>query len=140
MRQMKILKSIISICVFGITVSQAIQQGYDPKDLTPPSAQSKSSDIRVMSFNIRLGIANDGPNHWDLRKGLVVKAITFQPDLLGTQETHPFQAKYLIKSFPNCLLRSRRMEDPKTGEQCGVMFRKERFKLLEKGTFWLLEL
>ena len=142
MRQMKILKSIISICVFGITVSQADPtRPGDPKDLTPPSAQSKSSDIRVMSFNIRLGIANDGPNHWDLRKGLVVKAIQhFNPDFLGTQETHPFQAQYLIKSFPeHAYYGVGRMEDPKTGEQCGVMFRKERFKLLDKGTFWLSE-
>ena len=80
-------------------------------------------------------------NHWDLRKGLVVKAIQhFNPDLLGTQETHPFQAKYLVKSFPeHAYYGVGRMEDPKTGEQCGVMFRKERFKLLDKGTFWLSE-
>ena len=42
--------------------------------------------------------------------------------------------------FPRTgLLRSRSYGGSKNREQCGVMFRKERFKLLDKGTFWLSE-
>ncbi|MBT3668340.1 MAG: hypothetical protein HN548_12755, partial [Opitutae bacterium] len=44
---------------------------------------SKKSELRVMSFNIRLGVANDGKNRWDLRKDLVVETIRkYNPDLL----------------------------------------------------------
>ena len=104
--------------------------------------ESKPGDreeIRVMSFNVRLGVAKDGPNHWDKRKDLVVEAISrFNPDLLGTQETWGFQASFLKESFPGYTYYGvGRQVNPQTGEQCGLMFRSERFELLEKGTFWL---
>ena len=55
-------------------------------------AFSKESDLKVMSFNIRLGVANDGENHWDKRKELVLKTIqNFGPDLLGLQEVWHMQ-------------------------------------------------
>ena len=54
--------------------------------------ESKKSELRVMSFNIRLGVANDGENRWDLRKDLVVETIRkYNPDLLGLQEVFPMQ-------------------------------------------------
>ena len=56
------------------------------------TAFSKESDLKVMSFNIRLGVANDGANHWDKRKELVLKTIqNFGPDLLGLQEVWHMQ-------------------------------------------------
>ena len=59
-------------------------------------ANPTQNTVRVMSFNIRYGAANDGANHWDQRKPLVVKAIqSFRPDILGTQETLDFQAEFL---------------------------------------------
>ncbi|MGV2335393.1 MAG UNVERIFIED_CONTAM: hypothetical protein LVR18_15175 [Planctomycetaceae bacterium] len=49
-----------------------------------------------MSFNIRYGTARDGVNAWPNRRQHVVSVIqTFSPDLLGTQETLPFQAQQL---------------------------------------------
>ena len=49
-----------------------------------------------MSFNIRLGVANDGENHWDKRKGLVIRTIqNVGPDLLGLQEVWHMQEEYL---------------------------------------------
>ena len=56
------------------------------------SEESDERDLKVMSFNIRLGVANDGPNHWDKRKELVVQTIRkYSPDLLGLQEVWPMQ-------------------------------------------------
>ena len=97
--------------------------------------------IKVMSFNIRLGVARDGKNHWDLRKDLVVKTIReYNPDLLGLQEVFPMQEKYLRQNFPEYSYYGRsRLVDPRDGESCSVMFRKDRFELVEKSTFWLSE-
>ncbi len=40
--------------------------------------------IKLMSFNIRYGLAEDGENRWERRKSLVVDRIkAFDPDLLG---------------------------------------------------------
>ena len=103
--------------------------------------QSKGNALRVMSFNIRLGVANDGENRWDLRKDLVVKTIRdYNPDLLGLQEVFPMQEEYLRKNFPDYLYYGRsRLVNPKDGEACSVMFRKERFEAIKKTTFWLSE-
>jgi endonuclease/exonuclease/phosphatase family metal-dependent hydrolase len=97
------------------------------------------NELRVMSFNIRLGVANDGPNHWDLRKDLVVSTIRkFKPDLLGLQEVFPMQGKYLKDKFSEYAYYGRsRLVDPQNGEACSVMIRKDRFEVVEKSTFWL---
>jgi endonuclease/exonuclease/phosphatase family metal-dependent hydrolase len=103
--------------------------------------ESKKSELRVMSFNIRLGVANDGENRWDLRKDLVVETIRkYNPDLLGLQEVFPMQEEYLRESFPEYVYYGRsRLVDPNDGESCSVMFRKDRFDAIEKSTFWLSE-
>ena len=95
--------------------------------------------IRVMSFNIRLGVAKNGANHWDKRKDLVVQTIkNFDPDVVGTQETWDFQANYLSKELPGYTYVGRsRQEDG--GEQCGLLFRCSRFDTLIEGHFWLSE-
>ena len=74
---------------------------------------AKETDLKVMSFNIRLGVANDGANHWDKRKELVLKTIqNFGPDLLGLQEVWHMQEEYLKEKLSNYTYygRSRRME------------------------------
>lgn len=103
--------------------------------------QKNPKALRVMSFNIRLGIANDGPNRWDLRKDLVIRTIKkYKPDLLGLQEVFPMQEKYLRENLPGYDYYGRsRSVDPKDGEACSVMFKKNRFLTLEKSTFWLSE-
>ncbi len=104
----------------------------------PMQAQDAAESIRVMSFNIRYGKANDGDNHWSLRKELVSKTvIAFAPDLLGTQETLEFQAQFLRESLPDYSYVGRSREANEGGEQCGVFFRNERFTKLAEGHFWL---
>ena len=104
-------------------------------------AFAEESDLKVMSFNIRLGVANDGENHWDKRKELVLQTIqNFGPDLLGLQEVWHMQEEYLKEKLSNYTYygRSRRME-PGEGEQCAVMYRKDRFEMVKGETFWLSE-
>ena len=78
-----------------------------------------------MSFNIRLGVAKDGPNRWDLRKDLVVETIRkFNPDLLGLQEVFPMQEKHLKESLPGYGYYGRsRLVDPQYGEACSIIFK-----------------
>ena len=107
----------------------------------PVGAQSSAKpELKVMSFNIRYGSARDGNNRWDLRKELVGDTIqTFSPDLLGLQETMPFQAEYLKQHLEAYnYVGWTRDKDP-NGEQCGIMFRAKRFELVKSGQFWLSE-
>src|SRR5688500_8882741 len=97
--------------------------------------------LRVMSFNIRFGTAKDGPNHWDLRRDLLVDTIRkFDPDLLGTQETLLEQAEYLAEKFPQYdWLGVGRDDAKRKGESVAIFWRKDRFEKLDAGHFWLSE-
>ena len=64
---------------------------------TPPA-----EPIRVMSFNIRYGTANDGRNHWSQRQDLVADTVDrHQPHVLGVQEALAFQLRFLEDAFPH---------------------------------------
>jgi endonuclease/exonuclease/phosphatase family metal-dependent hydrolase len=107
-------------------------------------AQEKKStprtSLRAMSFNIRLGVAKDGANHWDKRKDFVVQTIkNYDADFIGTQETWEFQAEYLSKNLPDYTYVGRSRQNDKRGEQCGIFFRTSRFAKLIEGHFWLSE-
>jgi endonuclease/exonuclease/phosphatase family metal-dependent hydrolase len=94
--------------------------------------------LKVMSFNVRYGTANDGKDAWPERKDLVVRTIqAFEPDLLGTQEMLPFQAEYIHTKLPDYEYIGWSRDESKDGEQCGIYVRKKRFKIVESGQFWL---
>lgn len=96
--------------------------------------------LRVMSFNIRYGTARDGVNAWPNRQQHVATVIkTFAPDLLGTQETLPFQAQQLRQDLAGYQYIGWSRDTSADGEQCGVFVRTERFEVSESGQFWLSE-
>ncbi|MBU6173464.1 MAG: endonuclease/exonuclease/phosphatase family protein [Planctomycetes bacterium] len=95
--------------------------------------------VRVMSFNIRYGTASDGPNRWELRKEFLVDTIrNFAPDLLGTQETLEFQRAYLADQFKDFESFGVGRDDGlQQGEMAALFYRRDRFKKLDGGHFWL---
>jgi endonuclease/exonuclease/phosphatase family metal-dependent hydrolase len=95
-----------------------------------------------MSFNVRYGVADDGHNSWEHRKELVARTVRdFDPDLLGTQETWPFQAEYLVEQLPGreYVGWPRQPGNADDGEECGILFRTARFEKLDEGQLWLSE-
>ncbi|MGA1367092.1 MAG: endonuclease/exonuclease/phosphatase family protein [Blastocatellia bacterium] len=108
--------------------------------LSGQSVQS-SRTVRVMSYNIRYGTANDGENHWDKRRTFLLDTIRqFDPDLLGTQETLGFQRDYLAESLPSYeVLGVGRDDGAEKGEMTALYFKRDRFEKLEGGHFWLSE-
>jgi len=99
--------------------------------------------IKLMTFNIRYGLADDGENHWDNRKSLVIDRIkTFDPDLLGIQECRDdFQAEFIKSNLQDYEFHGvRRAIDGETAlEMAPVLFKKSTFQLIQKGCFWLSE-
>lgn len=95
--------------------------------------------VRVMSFNLRYGNAEDGENSWKHRKDFVVQTIeTFSPDLLGTQETLTYQRDYVSEHLPHLTPFGVGREDGKDkGELAALFYNSERFKKLDGGNFWL---
>lgn len=108
---------------------------------TSAVAQQSPAPLRVMSFNIRYGLANDGENHWKHRDEHVIATIKkFNPDLLGTQETLKFQAEYLKSKLTDYehFGRSREAKNEE-GEQTAIFYRRDRFQRMGAGHFWLSE-
>jgi endonuclease/exonuclease/phosphatase family metal-dependent hydrolase len=99
------------------------------------------TDLRVMSFNIRYGTADDGADHWEKRRELLFATVeAFKPDLLGTQEVLAFQADELKKRLSGHGFVGAGRDDGKDkGEMTPIYFRTDRFEKLDEGHFWLSE-
>jgi endonuclease/exonuclease/phosphatase family metal-dependent hydrolase len=95
--------------------------------------------VRVMSFNIRYGTAQDGKNHWDNRKEFLIETIReFDPDLLGTQETLAFQRDFIESRISKYASFGVGREDGKdNGEMAALFYDQSRFEKLDGGHFWL---
>jgi endonuclease/exonuclease/phosphatase family metal-dependent hydrolase len=98
--------------------------------------------IKVMSFNIRMGLAQDGNNHWRHRKSLVLARITaFAPDLLGLQECcdDEAQAGFLKQHLSRYEFYGVQRGGNRGAamEMAPALFKKSSFKVLEQGYFWL---
>lgn len=92
-----------------------------------------------MSFNVLCG--GNGENEWKKRIPLVVRTIrNCNPDTFGVQEAHIGWMKALTGAFPDYdYVGVGRDDGKKKGEFSAVFFRKDKFKVLDKGNFWLSE-
>jgi endonuclease/exonuclease/phosphatase family metal-dependent hydrolase len=104
-------------------------------------AATTVAPVRVMSFNIRYGAAPDGENRWDLRKDFLAETVaSFDPDLLGTQETLADQRDFLANKLHGHEAFAAGRDDGKEGgEMAALFFRKSRYEKLDGGHFWLSE-
>jgi endonuclease/exonuclease/phosphatase family metal-dependent hydrolase len=91
-----------------------------------------------MTFNIRYGTADDGSNSWKYRKEALFKQIAnLGPDVTGLQEALEFQVQEICQALPEYgSVGIGRDDGQKAGEQCCILYRKSRFKVVESGTFW----
>ena len=128
-----------TLCLLLVLAAGA---GFGTFDLPALAGEKPREAIRVMSFNVRLGVADDGENSWEHRKALLARTVQdFDPDLLGTQETWPFQAEYLLEQLPGreYVGWPRQPGNERDGEECGILFRAARFEKVDAGQFWLSE-
>ena len=102
---------------------------------------SESSSIRVMTFNIRYNNPKDGEHAWPNRKERVASVVRFHAvDLLGVQEALRGQIEDLQQSLPEFSWIGVGRDDGKdAGEFAPIFYRKDRFELVDNGTFWLSE-
>jgi endonuclease/exonuclease/phosphatase family metal-dependent hydrolase len=103
-----------------------------------PGATGGASDIAVMSFNIRYGTANDGADHWSGRREQLFRLLEREaPDILATQEALRFQLDEIRAALPRYGEAGVGRDDGRErGEYAAILFRADRFELLESGTFW----
>ncbi len=98
-----------------------------------------ATEIRAMTYNIRLDLASDGPNAWPHRKEMLAAVVRHEePAVLGMQEVLLRQKRDLEAALPEyAFVGVGRDDGAEAGEFSPVGFRRDRFDLLDSGTFWL---
>lgn len=96
--------------------------------------------LRVATFNVRSGVALDGRNSWPLRRSTTASTIAaLSADVVGLQEVHRFQQRYLERRLPGYTFvgtgRSRRGR----GERCPVLADTARATVVGHRTIWFGE-
>lgn len=114
--------------------------GRSPEPMTVPAAVSsiETGVLTVVTFNIRYGTAQDGPNRWENRKDLVFKLLAgYEADIIGLQEALDFQIDQIHQSLPQYeVIAVCRDDGRRAGEACPILYRSDRFELIDSDTFW----
>lgn len=100
-----------------------------------------SQDFNFATYNLRYQNSSDTGNLWQQRAPILISLIRFhQFDIFGTQEGLQNQLTDIQKGLPEYDFYGVGRDDGKDqGEHSAIFFRKERFKLLKNGDFWLSE-
>jgi len=95
--------------------------------------------LTVMSFNIRFGTANDGPDRWELRRGQLIDLLKAQnPDVIGVQEALHFQIDEILTALPDYrMVGVGRSDGGQGGEYAAILYRASRLSVRRTSTFWL---
>lgn len=112
--------------VIAALLLSAVLHGTAPEPLT------------VMSFNIRYGTADDGPNRWELRRAQMIELLSAQqPDVLGVQEALHFQIDEILKALPDYrMVGVGRSDGGQDGEYSAILYRASRLTIRRTATFW----
>ena len=94
--------------------------------------------LTVMSFNIRYGTANDGPDRWELRRDQMFALIKNQnPDVIGLQEALHFQIDEMLAALPDYrMVGVGRSDGGQGGEYAAILYRASRLSVRQSDTFW----
>ena len=102
------------------------------------SGGQAGESLAVMTFNVRYGTANDGENRWANRRDFLFDVIRdADPDVLGLQEALDAQLREIVKALPDYAVVGVGRDDGKTkGEYAAILFRRDRLRVSDSGTFW----
>lgn len=130
------MKSLIRLCLTVLClVSLAWAAG-------PRSARAQAADtspLTVVTYNIRYENAGDGENSWTNRRAAMAAYLRgTKADIIGLQEVLPQQRAYLAEQLTDYgWYGVGRNAEHDQGEGAPLFYRRDRFDVLDKGTFWL---
>ena len=102
------------------------------------AANAAPEPLTVMSFNIRYGTANDGPDRWELRRDQLFALLKDQsPDVIGLQEALHFQIDEILAALPDYrMVGVGRSDGGQGGEYAAILYRATRLSVRQSSTFW----
>ena len=120
---MKIRQIILSVFLVVLSISASAQK------------------FTIGSFNVRYDNAGDEGNRWSQRAPVAANLLRFHEfDIFGIQEGLKNQVDDLSKLLPEYAHYGLGRDDGEdAGEHSSIFYRQDKFKLLDKGDFWLSE-
>ena len=104
-------------------------------------SKTNAQDLTIGTYNLRYDNKGDTGNLWVDRAPVVVELLRFHDfDIFGTQEGLKNQLDDIAKGLPQYVYYGAGRDDGKDkGEHSAIFYKKDRFKVLAKGDFWLSE-
>lgn len=100
----------------------------------------KNASLNVATFNLRFDTPNDGENAWPNRLEFVKQLIAYHEfDIMGTQELLYSQITDLLEMEGWAYTGVGRDDGLTGGEHSAIFYKKDRFRLMQSGDFWLSE-
>jgi endonuclease/exonuclease/phosphatase family metal-dependent hydrolase len=101
--------------------------------------QIQAQSLVMGSYNLRFDDLNDKKNAWKDRSVAIKALIRFHNfDIIGTQEAFDSQLQDLITALPQYNVYGKGRDDgTRKGEHSAILYKKDRFTLLNQGDFWL---
>ncbi|CAL6109749.1 endonuclease/exonuclease/phosphatase_family protein [Hexamita inflata] len=106
--------------------------------------EQKKRQVKCMSFNLLNGQRHTDPSYnWENREKAVIQVIrTHDPDILGTQEAYHWQLDYIRWNLPQYKQYGSSRNgfyNEKADEFCAVLYKKDKFRVVQGETFFLSE-
>ena len=96
--------------------------------------------MNVASYNLRLDTSSDGVNAWPNRKEMVKSLVRFYDfDVFGTQEGFKHQLDGIVELDDYAYFGAGRDDGKDGGEHSAIIYKKDRFDVLQSGNFWFSE-
>lgn len=97
-----------------------------------------SSELKVMSFNMRTQVKGDGENQFLCRKEFIGDFLnTVKPDVIGCQEMTPLMREWMVETMTDYYIVGGYRGKNYDSECVCVAFKKDKFALYDCETFWL---
>jgi endonuclease/exonuclease/phosphatase family metal-dependent hydrolase len=97
-------------------------------------------ELKVATYNLRMDTPSDSANAWPYRKEAVKALIRYHDfDIVGTQEGFLHQLKDVCELQEYAYSGSGREDGKDAGEHSAILYKKDKFTILDSGDFWLRE-
>ena len=132
---------LIIFIIFSATVFSFRIQPQFPNSVEEIDNSSEVVPLRVMTYNIRcLAFEKNPQNNWINRRSLLVDYMnTFEADIIGVQEAFYIQLNYIVSNlepqYGYCGIA--REDGAFLSEFAAILYRKDKFEVMDTGTFWL---
>lgn len=103
-----------------------------------PAGTSAPAPLRVLTYNIRYGSADDGADRWELRRDFAIDIIrTERPHVMGLQEALRFQLDEIARELPRYAeIGVGRDDGGRQGEYVPILFDSTTLQRVDAGWFW----